>query len=90
MTEKLICYLCGKEIIGEKSDDHIPPKQFYAKRFRQILNLLTLPTHEKCNISYQRDEEYFVNSIAPLAMCTKTGSAIWEDIKKIALKGLSP
>lgn len=91
MTEKVICYLCGKDIIGEKSDDHVPPKQFYAKIYRKILNLnlLTLPTHEKCNTSYQKDEDYFVHSIAPIAMNTKTGSDIWVDIKKAVLRNES-
>ena len=77
-----ICYLCGQSLDTDISDDHIPPKQFYAKSIRKIHspNLLTLPTHKSCNNSYQNDEDYFVHSLAPLAMDSYSGDAIWNDI----------
>jgi hypothetical protein len=78
-----ICYLCGQPLQGEIDDDHVPPKQFYAKSLRKLHNpddLLTLPVHKSCNISYQKDEDYFVHSIAPLAMESYPGKAIFEDI----------
>lgn len=83
-----ICYLCGEKIVGRVSWDHVPPKQFYASILRKSvnLNLLTLPTHKSCNISYGKDEEYFLHSLAPVAKHTKTGAEIWKDIKKVAQK----
>ena len=77
-----ICYLCGLKLGEEIDYDHIPPKQFYAHRIRKAhtLNLLTLPVHKKCHETYQKDEDYFVHSIAPLAMESYSGKAIWEDI----------
>jgi len=77
-----ICYLCGQKLSGDVDDDHVPPKQFYPRSIRKIhdLNLFTLPTHESCNKSYQKDEDYFVHSIAPLAKGSYSGNAIWGDI----------
>ena len=31
-----ICYLCGKKLKGNIDDDHVPPKQFYAKSIRKM------------------------------------------------------
>jgi hypothetical protein len=78
-----ICYLCGSELKEDLSRDHVPPKQFYAKSIRQKHkpNLFTLPVHKSCNKAYQKDEDYFVHSIAPLAMESYSGKEIWSDIK---------
>ncbi|PIU29438.1 MAG: hypothetical protein COT09_00825 [Candidatus Hydromicrobium americanum] len=77
-----ICYLCGKELVGKIDKDHVPPKQFYANDLRRLHNpnLFTLPTHKPCNQTYQGDEDYFVNSIAPLAMDSYSGRYKWKDI----------
>jgi len=96
-----ICYLCGKRLDKEEgiSYDHVPPKQFYPSAIRKNanLNLFTLPTHTACNKSYQKDEDYFVNSLGPLAKGTYAGSELWKDIshqmsrpesKKLILKVL--
>jgi hypothetical protein len=82
--ESTICYLCGTEIKEDVSRDHVPPKQFYAKsiRIEHSPNLFTLPVHQSCNIAYQKDEDYFVHSIAPLTMDSYSGKVIWGDIKK--------
>ena len=79
-----ICYLCGQKLKENIDDDHVPPKQFYAKNIRKIhnLNLFTLPTHISCNMSYQKDEDYFVYSLAPLTIGSYSGNAIWVDISK--------
>jgi len=79
-----ICYLCGQKLEGNIDDDHVPPKQFYAKSIRKIHspNLFTLPTHLSCNKSYQMDEDYFVHSLAPLTIGSYSGSSIWMDISK--------
>ncbi len=76
------CYLCGQKLDVSIDDDHVPPRQFYAKSIRKIhaLNLFTLPVHKSCNRSYQKDEDYFVHSLAPLAMHSYSGNAIWADI----------
>jgi hypothetical protein len=79
-----ICYLCGKKLDKEEaiSRDHVPPRQFYPSAIRKNtnLNLFTLPTHTACNKSYQKDEDYFVNSLGPLAKSSYAGNELWEDI----------
>jgi hypothetical protein len=85
MDKKIdICYLCGENLIDEINYDHVPPRQFYGCSVRKTnkLNLLTLPVHKKCNKLYQKDEDYFVHSIAPLAMESYSGNAVWKDILK--------
>ncbi len=81
-----ICYLCGSELNGEIDKDHIPPKQFFTESLRKIhnLNLYTLPTHKSCNQIYQKDEDYFVNSISPLAMDSYSGRYKWQEIIKFS------
>ncbi len=81
-----VCYLCGLKLeLGDVINrDHVPPKQFYAKKLRKVHNpddLYTLPVHAKCNKSYQKDEDYFVHSIAPLAKGSYSGDEIWNDIE---------
>jgi hypothetical protein len=77
-----ICYLCGQPLSDNADRDHVPPKQFYARELRKnhALNLFTLPVHRYCNKDYQKDEDYFVHSIGPLAMESYSGKAIWKDI----------
>jgi hypothetical protein len=77
----MICYLCG-DTIGERvSADHVPPKQFYAPRLRQDINLnqlQTLPTHAQCNRSYSHDEEYVVAAFVPLAKGTLAANRLFD------------
>lgn len=78
-----ICYLCGKELGSNITKDHVPPRQFYPSNFRaeHNVNLFTLPVHEGCNTSYQLDEDYFINSLAPLANDdTYAGREMWNDL----------
>jgi len=79
-----ICYLCGNKLVnGEDiSLDHVPPRQFYPSSIRKKSNprLFALPTHTSCNKSYQEDEDYFVNSLGPLAMNSYSGKELWKDI----------
>jgi hypothetical protein len=84
MNEEVnICYLCGSELKDDIDRDHVPPKQFYATTIRKThsLNLFRLPVHKSCNKGYQKDEDYFVHSIAPLTINSYSGKAIWNDIK---------
>lgn len=84
MNNKIdICYLCGKELGKDIDVDHVPPKQFYARSIRKnvSLQLSTFPTHKSCNKSYQKDEDYFLHSVGPLAMESHTGKELWADIR---------
>lgn len=73
-----ICYLCGKSIESDSSDDHVPPKQFFVEKLRKQHNpnLLTLPTHRICNESYKHDEDYFVFSLMPFARGSYAGDPL--------------
>lgn len=77
-----ICYLCGLELVVDVGRDHVPPRQFYAKDLRKVHkpNLFTLPVHVECNKSYQKDEDYFIHSIAPLTKESYSGDRILKDI----------
>lgn len=77
-----VCYLCGKRISGDNSNDHVPPRHFYSKEIRRKHgpNLFTLPTHLTCNRDYQLDEEYFVHSITPLTLNTYSGKSIVKEL----------
>lgn len=77
-----ICYLCGELVIEDADTDHVPPKQFYSQEIRRQYNpnLLTLPTHKKCNHSYQLDEEYFIHAIGLLAMESYSGRSLFRGL----------
>ena len=77
-----ICYLCGSPLGKMIDHDHVPPKQFYAHALRKKYapNLFTLPVHPSCNKIYQKDEDYFVHSVGPLAMESYSGKALWKDV----------
>jgi hypothetical protein len=47
--------------------DHVPMQRLYAPEVRKTHspNLLTIPVHDKCNKSYQRDEDHFVTALMP-------------------------
>ena len=80
-----ICHLCGREIKSGLSNEHVPPKQFFLSRVRknENLNLITLPTHKKCNQKYQKDEEYFFSLIGTMAAIeSRFGSEIFYDLNK--------
>ncbi|WP_374610040.1 hypothetical protein [Thermomonas sp.] len=69
-------------IEDDSSRDHVPPKQLYVRSVRQAHapNLFTLPTHGECNKSFQHDEDYFVNSLAPFAAGSYAGNSLLADI----------
>jgi hypothetical protein len=81
-TDINICYLCGQPLSDEICKDHVPPRQFYARELRRKYgpNLFTLPVHPSCNKAYQKDEDYFVHSVGPVAMESYSGKALWGDI----------
>jgi hypothetical protein len=76
-----ICYLCGKSLAQPIDWDHVPPRQLFAKAIRKkhSPNLLTIPVHAACNKTYQRDEDYFVNTLAPFGLESYGGKAALDD-----------
>ena len=82
MQQPQTCYLCSLAIEADSSRDHIPPKQLYVRsvRLAHSPNLYTLPTHPTCNKSFQHDEDYFVNSLAPFAAGSYAGNELLTDI----------
>lgn len=89
-----ICYLCGNQIDGKSSDDHVPPKQFFPKEIRQRenLNLKLLPCHKECNNDFKNDEEYFYASLYPLVekYNLKMGQINFNDISRRCKKPQLP
>jgi hypothetical protein len=57
----------------------VPPQQIFAPDVRKTHNLSqlkTLPTHKQCNESYRSDEEYFVWTLAPIALGSPAANAV--------------
>ena len=46
------------------------------------MNLLTIPAHPWCNKSYQSDEDYFFQSLAPLAHDSPVGQDLFKDMRR--------
>jgi hypothetical protein len=79
------CYLCGKPLGGPINVDHVPPKMFYATDVRKTYNLsklITVPVHAACNTAWQKDEEYFVNTLLPVTRGSVSGDALWADYRR--------
>lgn len=82
--DRPMCYLCGLPVEGKVSQDHVPPCQFFTKSLRRMRspNLLTLPTHEACNRSYQADEDYFFVALGGLNEDARIHDWLIQDIGK--------
>ena len=78
-----ICYLCGKELSGDIDRDHIPAKQFFPKSLRGEIKdkPIIFPTHRKCNLSFEFDEKYFMQSLGSIATDTLAGKELLKDMK---------
>jgi hypothetical protein len=79
------CYLCGGPLDADRSDDHVPPKQFFPEGFRKAsraVQLDTVPVHPACNKAFQSDEDYFVTTLAGFAANTTAGSLAWRDVNR--------
>ena len=78
----LVCYLCGEPLASPTNADHVPPRQLYAKEIRKkhSPNLLTIEVHTDCNQSFQHDEDYFVNTLAPFGKDSYAGSALLREV----------
>ncbi len=84
----VLCYLCGCEIEGKPSREHVPPKQFFPSVLRQKLNpnLRTLPSHLACNKEFEKDEDYFFASCGVLSEFEPVSGPIMDDLyKKLVL-----
>jgi len=70
------CVYCGEE--KELSGDHVPPKNLFKKP--RPNNLITVDSCDKCNRSYQKDDEYFRAITATLEKSEKHLEAkeLWE------------
>ena len=87
-----VCYLCGDALDSDVSNDHVPPKQIFPASVRKAVNfdqLITLPTHLKCNQEYALDEEYFAATLAPIASESPAGAAFVADFAKAFRRGKS-
>jgi hypothetical protein len=76
------CYLCGAAITSDRSDDHVPPKQFFPESIRAQFNLsrlITIPAHGKCNTGFSKDEEYFTWALGSIATNSPVGRALVDD-----------
>jgi len=56
------CSYCG---VKANTRDHVPSKNLLEKPFP--INLLTIPSCDKCNNSYSLDEEYFLNVLVEVS-----------------------
>lgn len=55
----IYCCYCDKNIAT--TDNHIPPKNLFPTP--KPNNLITVPSCEKCNKGFSKDDEYFRNTI---------------------------
>ena len=87
-----ICYLCGSSLTQPISVDHVPPRQIYSKELRKGHgpNLLTIPVHAECNRSYQYDEDYFVNTLAPFGRDSYAGASLLREVLSKYKTGVKP
>jgi hypothetical protein len=83
MINHNLCYLCGEPLAKPISDDHVPMRQLFAPEVRKKhnpSNLVTISVHDRCNKSYQRDEDYFVHSLMPFAPGSYSGKALYQKV----------
>ena len=55
-----ICAYCGET--NELTDDHVPPRLLLQEPYPE--HLITVPSCEKCNRGFQRDDEYTRDMVA--------------------------
>src|ERR1700682_1559951 len=82
------CCLCGDAMGKERTRDHVPPQSFFPEALRKQKNFSKLDVvyaHRNCNRAYMLDEQYFFQSLAPLARRTEAGLAIWKTVNKLIL-----
>ena len=86
------CYLCGKTITADETwnPDHVPPRGIFATALRTQFDpqLEWLYTHAGCNGDYQKDEDYFVVSLAGHVQ-QPAAQAVFRDLKAAAEKAHS-
>jgi hypothetical protein len=85
MSSPPICYLCGKPLCDPVAVDHVPPRQLFAPELRKKHNLnrlLTIQTHRGCNTAYEKDEHYFLHSLAAFGAKTYSGRPVLQKVAK--------
>lgn len=67
------CYLCGSELNGENSPDHIiPNKLFPSSSDKKPI----LPVHKQCNSNKSKEDEWFIRSTQLMASLNQDASGI--------------
>ena len=61
--DKQVCIFCGK---FADTQEHIPPKQFFKGHLDKPL--ITVPSCKSCNVSFQKDEDFFRQFYASMLM----------------------
>jgi hypothetical protein len=74
VAQTMICIYC--QTAEATTHDHVPPKQLLRKPYP--LNLLTVPSCEKCNNGYSADEEYFRLIIVGLLCHTSEAELLFD------------
>ncbi|OGC78197.1 MAG: hypothetical protein A2Z27_01065 [candidate division Zixibacteria bacterium RBG_16_50_21] len=69
------CYLCGKKDISTR--DHIPPKGLFLSPAPS--NLITVPSCESCNKSYELDDEYLRVFLSSRPNRNTIAKQIWDE-----------
>ena len=90
VTKPTVCYLCSNDLALEPTDvDHVPGQQFFAPAIRKAHGpqLLTIEVHKACNRAYKSDEDYFVQTLVPLARGSLAGNAIYRHALETYHKG---
>lgn len=97
------CFICGKN--GADSDDHIPPKNLFLKKYRSMgHDLIAVPAHSTCNKSFEKDDEYFRYCLLiPAYWTSELARELWDrklrkqihrkesaNFRKYILKNLTP
>jgi hypothetical protein len=75
-----LCYLCGNTIIANEDGDrdHIPPKSIFPTQIDG--NLITVPTHKKCNNALSFYDEIFKAYLAIMCYDNKVACKMWKNI----------
>jgi len=76
--DKKVCFICGSE--GADTVDHVPPKNIFLKRDKNIgKDLITVPAHKNCNKLFEKDDEYFRYCLSiPAYWESKQARELWE------------
>jgi hypothetical protein len=68
--------------MGAISTEHITPKGIFPPETlkNSNINLITVPSHEKCNTQFSKDDELFRNCTISESFRTVHGESGWRDV----------